>query len=215
MNEAPEWLSPETAREVDAALQAVASTMEEIDTSLPNFAEMLTIEDQQRLEAFAMNFRRDLADGLAEAIVYGRDLGDVLIDTFRRAAAELVSSSLLDMLTGRSPGSSFAAQLFGNAGSLFGGKRAGGGPVSPGKAYLVGEKGPEPFIPTAPGVIIPNHVAFGGGRQQVHVSLSLDNDMLEAKVVRTSAGVVVHMEPRLTNKAVRTTVDSLSRPALM
>ena len=43
--------------------------------------------------------------------------------------------------------------------SLFGGARAGGGPVAPGKAYLVGENGPEIMVPNLGGQVIPN----GGG----------------------------------------------------
>jgi phage-related minor tail protein len=37
-----------------------------------------------------------------------------------------------------------------------GGARAAGGPVEPGSAYLVGENGPEMFVPSAPGAIAPN-----------------------------------------------------------
>jgi hypothetical protein len=40
-------------------------------------------------------------------------------------------------------------------GSLFGGARASGGSVQPGRAYLVGERGPEPFIPSTAGTIMP------------------------------------------------------------
>lgn len=43
----------------------------------------------------------------------------------------------------------------------FGGPRAAGGPVQAGKTYLVGEKGPEPFIPRRSGTILPNS-ALGG-----------------------------------------------------
>lgn len=45
-------------------------------------------------------------------------------------------------------------------GSLpFGGGRASGGSVSPGNAYMVGESGPEMFVPSSTGTIMPN----GGG----------------------------------------------------
>jgi phage-related minor tail protein len=37
-----------------------------------------------------------------------------------------------------------------------GGARAEGGPVDPGQAYLVGENGPEMFVPAAGGTIVPN-----------------------------------------------------------
>lgn len=40
-------------------------------------------------------------------------------------------------------------------GGLFGGARAEGGPVMPGRMYLVGERGPELFLPEAAGRIVP------------------------------------------------------------
>lgn len=40
--------------------------------------------------------------------------------------------------------------------SAFGGFRASGGPVSAGKSYVVGERGPELFIPNTPGTVMPN-----------------------------------------------------------
>ena len=42
--------------------------------------------------------------------------------------------------------------------------RAGGGPVMAGVEYIVGEGGPERFISTAPGVIVPGRGGGGGGR---------------------------------------------------
>lgn len=44
----------------------------------------------------------------------------------------------------------------GNFGAIFGGARASGGPVTSNKAYLVGEQGPEIFVPSSSGSIIPN-----------------------------------------------------------
>jgi hypothetical protein len=44
----------------------------------------------------------------------------------------------------------------------FGGWLADGGPVEPGKYYTVGERGPETFVPTAPGHIVPNGGGLGG-----------------------------------------------------
>jgi hypothetical protein len=46
---------------------------------------------------------------------------------------------------------------------IFGGGRAAGGPVSAGTTYMVGERGPELFTPSASGTIIPNHRLGGGG----------------------------------------------------
>jgi hypothetical protein len=41
--------------------------------------------------------------------------------------------------------------------------KASGGSVMAGHAYMVGERGPEPFIPSVPGTILPNGTGFGSG----------------------------------------------------
>jgi len=45
-----------------------------------------------------------------------------------------------------------------------------GGPVSPGRAYVVGERGPEVFVPTASGRI---ETAMPGGGRDVRVSINI------------------------------------------
>ena len=58
---------------------------------------------------------------------------------------------------------------FGALGSmLFGGFRAAGGPVASGTAYVVGERGPELFVPNTAGRIVPNGAGGGG---DMHVSI--------------------------------------------
>lgn len=56
-------------------------------------------------------------------------------------------------------------------GNTLSGARAGGGPVSSGLSYLVGEKGPEIFTPSSSGNIIPNHQLGGGGNSPVQITL--------------------------------------------
>lgn len=43
----------------------------------------------------------------------------------------------------------------------FGGFRAEGGPVMPGQAYMVGERGPEMIVPQQPGMVVPNRALTG------------------------------------------------------
>lgn len=65
----------------------------------------------------------------------------------------------------------------GYASGLFGGvagARASGGPVDGGKTYLVGEQGPELFVPSSSGGIVPNHALGGGGEISVNVSVVED-----------------------------------------
>ncbi len=54
------------------------------------------------------------------------------------------------------------------SGAGIGGGRAAGGPVAGGTPYLVGEKGPELFVPHGSGTIVPNHkLAGAGGRHRI------------------------------------------------
>jgi phage-related minor tail protein len=52
-------------------------------------------------------------------------------------------------------------------GGLLGVGHADGGPVTAGKMYPVGERGPELFMPGTSGTIIPNHNLGSGGGIQV------------------------------------------------
>jgi phage-related minor tail protein len=81
---------------------------------------------------------------------------------------------------------------------MFGGARATGGPVASGKAYLVGERGPELFMPGASGTIIPND--FGGGGS-VNVTVNIDasgtkiqGDNAQAEAVARMVGDLVRGE---------------------
>jgi hypothetical protein len=51
----------------------------------------------------------------------------------------------------------------------FAGQRAAGGPVEAGARYLVGENGPEPFVPRVPGTILPNSALQNGVGQAVTI----------------------------------------------
>lgn len=59
--------------------------------------------------------------------------------------------------------------------SMFAGARADGGPVSSGKTYLVGERGPELFKAPMSGGIVPNHALgqAGGGGAPVNVEIKI------------------------------------------
>mgnify|MGYP003671231939 FL=1 len=56
--------------------------------------------------------------------------------------------------------------------SVFGGGRATGGPVSSSKSYLVGERGPELFVPNSNGSIVPNNRLGGSSGQTININVS-------------------------------------------
>jgi hypothetical protein len=71
---------------------------------------------------------------------------------------------------------SVASGIGGAIGSAlgFGGGRATGGPVSSGMAYVVGERGPELFVPGQSGAIVPNGGGRGGNTINISVSGAID-----------------------------------------
>jgi len=73
-------------------------------------------------------------------------------------------------LGGRGRGGGLGEALAGLVGGLPG--RATGGPVSPGRAYVVGERGPELFVPSSSGRV---EVGGGsGGVREVRVAITVN-----------------------------------------
>jgi hypothetical protein len=82
-----------------------------------------------------------------------------LIDAFRHALADKAAQDLLKYFASFGKGGSNAGTggIVGSIlGGIFGGYKAAGGPVSAGRAYVVGERGPELFLPGASGAIAPS-----------------------------------------------------------
>jgi phage-related minor tail protein len=91
------------------------------------------------------------------------DLRDAGISALAAIAAQATG------VLGSSSGSTGITSLLSAVSGLPG--RATGGPVSPGQAYLVGERGPEVFVPTAAGSIANN--TGNGGNRTMNVAINL------------------------------------------
>ncbi|KLI64855.1 phage tail tape measure protein [Aurantiacibacter marinus] len=104
------------------------------------------------------------------------ELKSIALSTMNEVAAQAIQSGIGSLFGGSSPvggGTSIGSLLNGLFGSLMGlPGRATGGPVSPGSAYLVGERGPEVFVPTSAGRV-ENGMGGNGGRRDVHVAINL------------------------------------------
>jgi phage-related minor tail protein len=129
---------------------------------------------------------------LARAAVTGKfgfeDLRRVALTTLADIAASAVRTDLGSLFGGSGGGAlgSIASTVAG----LFGGVpgRATGGPVKGGSAYMVGERGPELFVPTASG-----RIEAGGGRARgavnVTVNVAAPRDASPAMMQQTGAQV--------------------------
>jgi hypothetical protein len=99
-------------------------------------------------------------EGLVDAIVNFRSLGDVAQQIIRQILSDLLRLQIQQAIIGplaNMLGLSTGAPVNLLAGTPFGGGAASGRDfVSPGTAYTVGERGRETFIPAVPGQIVPN-----------------------------------------------------------
>ncbi len=136
---------------------------------------------------------RMIEDSLMRAIRKGKigfeDLRQVVLAVMAEIAAAAVRGGL-DALFGRSPGGGSgggANGLLSLATSLFSGApgRATGGPVSPGRAYMVGERGPELFVPTGAGRV---EASGNGGARDVRISISVNARAGEAPEALARSG---------------------------
>lgn len=125
----------------------------------------------------------DLGEAVSSSLGQGVLAGERLGDTLRSLGQSLLSIGVREFLT--KPFSEFlstglkSGDFLGMLAGLFGGSsggggggggftgislpgRASGGPVVAGKAYMVGEVGPELFVPKSNGTIVPNNRLSAG-----------------------------------------------------
>ncbi|QYE33700.1 tail tape measure protein [Polymorphobacter sp. PAMC 29334] len=135
-----------------------------------------------------------IESALARAVKTGSlgfdDLRKVALSTLAEIAASAIKTDLTGLFGGSSSGGGgILSSLASAAGSLFGGApgRATGGPVTGGSAYLVGERGPELFVPTTAG-----RIGTGGGQGgpvSITVNVAAPRDAAPAMMQRTGAQV--------------------------
>jgi|DEB0MinimDraft_6_1074348.scaffolds.fasta_scaffold00106_2 hypothetical protein len=110
-------------------------------------------------------FTSSFGQGMSNVIVQGEKLKDTLENIGKLLASAAIQKAISVLLTGGLGGAGF----FGQGGGIFGkilGKLTGkavGGPVFSNTPYIVGERGPELFMPNRSGSIVPNGQLMGKG----------------------------------------------------
>ena len=113
-----------------------------------------------------------LATGFEDAILSGQKLSEVL----RAIGQDLLRLVFSNMIT---------QPLAKGIGTFLSGMRAEGGPVNSGSPYVVGEKGPELFVPHSSGSIVPNGAmgSSGGSSGGVTVNYNIAAGVSRAELV--------------------------------
>jgi len=146
------------------------------------------------LAAGADRAGRAIETTLARAVRTGKlgfeDLRKVALSAMGEIAASALQAGIGSLVGGAAPGGGglgggLASVLLAALGAP---GRATGGPVSPGRPFWVGERGPELFVPTAAGSVLP--AAAANGRDvRVSISVNTTGEAAPAALARSSRQV--------------------------
>tara|TARA_R100001082_G_scaffold69944_1_gene39782 strand:+ start:1319 stop:3130 length:1812 start_codon:yes stop_codon:yes gene_type:complete len=142
---------------------------------------------KQQFDAAGQSVEQNIVQNLSDAIMGAKSLGDALSNVIRNMQRQLVETAVMSAVGG-------IGNVFSNFLSGIFKKKAMGGPVAAGGSYLVGEKGPELFVPQQSGNIVPNHSLAGTTNVVVNVDASgsdvQGNDDSAAKLGEVIASAV-------------------------
>lgn len=126
-------------------------------------------EAQRQMNDLARFAGDSLSNFFSDIVSGGENAQKALMNLVKRLADAALQAALLgDGPLGGLLGTRGANGAVGGIlGALFSGFRATGGPVSGGRSYVVGERGPELFVPKRAGMIVPNDMMRAGGGSQV------------------------------------------------
>ena len=181
----------------------------------------------KRLEDAANTAADGISNALADAFVNGKlsmqSLGDVFKQVIKQMIADAIKAQIVKQLMSfgmgffggggavgglSAAGFTSSSGTFGASDSFAGGgripSRATGGPV------MVGERGPELFIPHSSGVIRNNHDTMnmmnGGNQPVVNQTINID-----AGVSQTVRAEVMSMMPRIKSETISAMIDGKRR----
>ena len=146
-------------------------------------------ETKDAFDNITRGIQNDLKEGIKGLIKGTSTLADML----NNVADKFLDIALNQALFGNAGGSTVTGGLF----KMFGFANGGRPPV--GKPSIVGEKGPELFVPRSSGTIVPNNKLGGGGSTSVVVNVDasgtdVQGDDSQAKELGTLISVAVQGE---------------------
>ena len=121
-------------------------------------------EDMEKLGTKVANtLETGLTDAFMNLQAGAESLKDVMDNILKQIMAELIRVFIVQRAVGA------VKTFFGFPG------KASGGPVTGGRTYMVGERGPELFTPPGNGNIVPNHqlAAVGGGETNINITYDI------------------------------------------
>lgn len=200
-NDAPEDLYRKLGIKADEYLDDM---IERIDTE--KNVRLRTLDEEferrQNQEQFLARLFEDGFRGGAKAI--WRDFESLGLQVISSVLAKFVLSNV----NGGGGGFDLGGAITGAFTSILG--FAGGGDPPVGRPSLVGERGPELFVPKVPGTVIPNH-ALGGTVNNFDLRGAVVTEELFAEMQRIASRTVVTAAPKIVQASTQATTRAMTR----
>jgi hypothetical protein len=198
-------LVDETSAPIDKLAAGEAALIRFRDELIKNGYTLADVEN--RIATARMNLmdslfppgQKDKIDELKEAI---KEMGGVISTAFEdaiisgkglRDIIKSLEQDIIRIITRRLVTQPLEGAISSWAGTFLEGFREGGGPVMRGSAYIVGEKGPELFVPSTSGNVVANHQLQGGQQMSVtnNFMISGSTDRRTQQQIAAAAGMGV------------------------
>jgi len=127
---------------------------------------------KEKFAAVGQEIESNIKNNLRDAITGAQSFGQAMTNVLNKIRDKIIDASLdrlFDSIGNKGGGGGVGNFL----GSVIGGLFANGGRPPIGKASIVGERGPELFVPSVAGTIVPNNKLGGGGTSNI-VNVSVD-----------------------------------------
>ena len=137
------------------------------------------LERQKEIfEQIGESIATGISDALTDAAMGAKTLGEAAVSVLQSIGRQLIQLGINTLLF----------NLFGGASGIFKNLPtfAAGGKPPVGRPSIVGEKGPELFVPTTAGTIIPNNQLGGGVVNNINVSVDASGSSVEGDTNQSS-----------------------------
>lgn len=189
----------ENFEDFDAVLAAIGQSLRDGDINLTEYNEALqllkgSLDETETDMAIFQNAIKDIdsaiANDLTNALFEGENAIESLKSTFKEAIKQMIADTIRLMVVQTALQSIFGFFGYSATFAPSGGisnivkKKQFGGPVMKNKPYIVGEDGPEMFVPNNNGAIIPNNRMGGGSTSVTYNIQAVDAPSFQALIAR-------------------------------
>ena len=202
--------------------EAINRNFKDVFTSFRDANETVIKDMQAKLSTIGQTIGKSLSGGIkkfsdtfARSVILGEKLSEsfkkmaqqlgvkilsALIEILARKSVELAIEKLITREKAKQLSLSNASGFFGTVGKIFSGGKASGGAVSKGQPTIVGERGPEMFVPNSSGQITQNARGTSGGSTTVNFNINTVDARGFNELLTQSRGTITHLINQAVNE---------------